>query len=246
MMPLAMLLSVLIGVTLGLLGGGGSILTTPILIYALGVETKPAIATSLIVVGLTSIAGVVQHARAGNVVWKTGVVFGAAGMVGAFGGGYVAAWIPETVLLLMFAGMMLATAVAMLRGRKEPDRAEVHEHPLWKIVAEGTVVGVVTGLVGAGGGFLVVPALALLGGLPMQKAVGTSLLVIAMKSFAGYAGHAAHVEVDLNLALMMSGAAVLGSFGGAALAGQVPPDLLRRGFAGFVLTMACFVLYQQL
>lgn len=247
MMPLAMLLSVLIGVTLGLLGGGGSILTTPILIYALGVETKPAIATSLIVVGLTSIAGVVQHARAGNVVWKTGLVFGAAGMVGAFGGGYVAAWIPETVLLLLFAGMMLATAAAMLRGRKEPDRADApQEQALWKIVAEGAVVGVVTGLVGAGGGFLVVPALALLGGLPMQKAVGTSLLVIAMKSFAGYAGHAAHVEVDLNLALMMSGAAVLGSFGGAALAEKVPPDLLRRGFAGFVLVMACFVLYQQL
>jgi uncharacterized membrane protein YfcA len=243
---LALVLSVLIGVSLGLLGGGGSILTTPILIYALGVETKPAIATSLVVVGVTSLAAVVQHARAGNVEWKTGLVFGAAGMAGAYLGGYAAAWVPEAVLLGLFGLMMLATAFAMFRGRKEvgPQAAHAH-HPLWKIVAEGIVVGVVTGLVGAGGGFLVVPALALLGGLPMKKAVGTSLLVIAMKSFAGYAGHAAHVEIDLQLAAIVSGAAVVGSFLGSGLANVVPPDLLRRGFAGFVLAMAVFVLAQQ-
>jgi uncharacterized membrane protein YfcA len=243
---LALVLSVLIGVSLGLLGGGGSILTTPILIYALGVETKPAIATSLVVVGVTSLAAVVQHARAGNVEWKTGLVFGAAGMAGAYLGGYAAAWVPEAVLLGLFGLMMLATAFAMFRGRKEagPQAAHAH-HPVWKIVAEGVVVGVVTGLVGAGGGFLVVPALALLGGLPMKKAVGTSLLVIAMKSFAGYAGHAAHVEIDLQLAAIVSGAAVVGSFLGSGLANVVPPDLLRRGFAGFVLAMAVFVLAQQ-
>ena len=246
MMILALILSLLIGVALGLLGGGGSILTTPILIYALGVDTKPAIATSLVVVGITSLAAVLQHARAGNVVWKTGLVFGAAGMVGAYLGGFVATWVPETVLMLLFAFMMLATAVAMFRGRKAPEVGAVHaDHPVWKIVAEGISVGVVTGLVGAGGGFLVVPALALLGGLPMQKAVGTSLLVIAMKSFAGYAGHAAHVSIDFQLAALVSGAAVVGSFGGSAIASRVPPDLLRRGFAVFVLVMAVFVLYPQ-
>lgn len=246
-MILAMFLSVLIGVALGLLGGGGSILTTPILIYALGVEPKAAIATSLVVVGVTSLAALVQHARAGNVEWRTGLVFGLAGMVGAYGGGFAAGWISANVLMFLFGGMMLATAVAMFRGRKEPaDGAPDHPHPLWKIVAEGIVVGVVTGLVGAGGGFLVVPALALLGGLPMKKAVGTSLLVIAMKSFAGYAGHAAHVAIDLELAALVSAAAVAGSFIGAALAGRVRPDLLRRGFAGSVLVMACFVLYQQI
>jgi uncharacterized membrane protein YfcA len=244
MWVLAMVLSVVIGVTLGLLGGGGSILTTPILIYALGVEPKPAIATSLIIVGVTSLAAVVQHARAGNVVWKTGAVFGAAGMVGAYGGGYVADWFSETTLLVLFGLMMLATAGAMLRGRKEPV-ATGHEHALWKVVIEGSVVGVVTGLVGAGGGFLVVPALALMGGLPMPKAVGTSLLVIAMKSFAGYLGHATHVEVDLGLAGAMSAAAVGGSFLGSALVHKVPPELLRKGFAIFVLVMAVFVLYQQ-
>jgi uncharacterized membrane protein YfcA len=114
------------------------------------------------------------------------------------------------------------------------------------VLLEGLVVGLVTGLVGAGGGFLVVPALALLGGLPMPRAVGTSLLVIALKSFAGYAGHAAHVEVDLTLAATMSAAAVAGSFGGVALSKRVPAELLRKGFAAFVLVMGVFVLAQQL
>lgn len=244
MIPLALALSVLIGVSLGLLGGGGSILTTPILIYALDVETKAAIATSLLVVGVTSLAGLAQHARAGNVEWRTGLTFGAAGMVGAWLGGFAAAWIPSAVLMALFALMMLATAVAMFRGRK--DRAPTGGQALWKVLLDGLVVGLVTGLVGAGGGFLVVPALALLGGLPMPKAVGTSLLVIAMKSFAGFAGHATHVTVDYELAAMVSGAAVVGSFAGSALTALVSPDSLRRGFAGFVLVMGAFVLVQQL
>jgi uncharacterized membrane protein YfcA len=246
MMILALALSLLIGVALGLLGGGGSILTTPILIYALGVETKAAIATSLLVVGVTSVAAVVQHARAGNVVWKAGLIFGAAGMAGAYVGGFVAAWIPANVLMGLFALMMLATAVAMFRGRKESGPGTGEGQALWKIVGEGLVVGIVTGLVGAGGGFLVVPALALLGGLPMQKAVGTSLLVIALKSFAGYAGHAAHVTIDFELAAIVAGSAVVGSFAGSRIATLIAPDALRRGFAGFVLVMGGFVLYQQI
>jgi uncharacterized membrane protein YfcA len=246
MYALALSLSVLIGVALGLLGGGGSILTTPILLYALKMPTKEAIATSLIVVGTTSLAAVVQHARAGNVVWKTGLVFGAAGMVGAYLGGLGAAWVPDRVLLLLFAAMMLATAVAMFRGRKEAMSGEAAGQALWKIVLDGLVVGVVTGLVGAGGGFLVVPALALLGGLPMQKAVGTSLLVIAMKSFAGYAGHAAHVDIQLSLAGAVSGAAVVGSVLGGQLAQRIPAEALRKGFAGFVLVMGIFVISQQI
>ena len=186
MLPLALALSVLIGVSLGLLGGGGSILTTPILIYAIGLEPKEAIATSLLVVGITSLAGLVSHARAGNVAWRTGVIFGLAGMAGAYAGGFVAKWIPANVLLVLFALMMVATAIAMFRGRKAPADGEKRTFAAWKIVLDGLVVGLVTGLVGAGGGFLVVPALALLGGLPMPVAVGTSLLVIAMKSFAGF------------------------------------------------------------
>lgn len=245
MMILALGLSLLIGVALGLLGGGGSILTTPILIYALGVETKAAIATSLLVVGITSLAAVIQHARAGNVVWRTGFIFGAAGMVGAYAGGFVAGWIPARVLMGLFALMMLATSAAMFRGRKDPGEKHADGHALGKIILEGLVVGLVTGLVGAGGGFLVVPALALLGGLPMQKAVGTSLLVIALKSFAGYAGHASHVVIDYQLAGLVSGAAVVGSFAGSRLVSLIPPVALRRGFAGFVLVMGAFVLFQQ-
>ncbi|MCV7172726.1 sulfite exporter TauE/SafE family protein, partial [Mycobacterium manitobense] len=122
--------------------------------------------------------------RAGRVQWRTGLIFGAAGMAGAYAGGLLARFIPGTVLLIGFAVMMIATAVAMLRGRKNVQAAEgPHRLPVPKIIAEGLVVGLVTGLVGAGGGFLVVPALALLGGLPMPVAVGTSLIVIAMKSF---------------------------------------------------------------
>lgn len=244
MYALAIALSLLIGISLGMLGGGGSILTTPILIYGLGVEAKAAIATSLIVVGITSLAGMVQHARAGNVEWKTGLIFGSAGMVGAYVGGLAAAWFSATVLLLIFSAMMLATAVAMFRGRK--DTGEAKKQALWKILLDGLIVGVVTGLVGAGGGFLVVPALALLGGLPMRKAVGTSLLVIAMKSFAGYAGHAAHVSVDFRLAGIVSAAAVVGSVVGGQFAQRIPPDALRKGFAAFVLAMATFVIYQQI
>ena len=244
MLALAAFLSVLIGVSLGLLGGGGSILTTPILIYALGMDTKPAIATSLLVVGVTSIAGVFQHARQGNVEWKTGLIFGGAGMVGAFAGGVAAGWIPAKILLILFALMMVATAIAMFRGRAVMAEDGARQ-ATWKIVADGLVVGVIGGLVGAGGGFLVVPALALFGGLPMKKGIGTSLLVIALKSFAGYAGHAAHVTVDLPLAGMVAALAVIGSFAGSVLAVRVPADKLRHGFAGFVLVMAVFVLARQ-
>ena len=194
-MLLAASLSVLIGLALGLLGGGGSILTVPILIYALHMEPKTAIATSLLVVGVTSLVAVIPHARAGRVQWRTAWVFGGTGMIGAYAGGRVAAYLPSSLLLLGFAAMMLATAVAMIRGRQQrPVSAEAGGEacptgmcaPV-RSALHGLIVGAVTGLIGAGGGFLVVPALALLGGLSMPVAVGTSLLVIAIKSLAGFA-----------------------------------------------------------
>lgn len=243
------LLAVLIGVSLGLLGGGGSILTVPILVYVIGVPAHEAIALSLLVVGTTSITALIPHARGGRVRWKTGIVFGLTSMVGAFGAGKLAHHIPSTVLLVAFGAMMLVTAVAMMRGRAgaEPeDTSGEATLPVLKIMAEGLVVGAVTGLVGAGGGFLVVPALMWLGKLPMRAAVGTSLLVIAMKSFAGFGGYLANVSVDWSLAALVTGAAVVGSFGGAALAGRMPQDLLRRAFAWFVVTMAVLVLFQEL
>ncbi|MFE0652002.1 sulfite exporter TauE/SafE family protein [Streptomyces sp. NPDC059534] len=240
--------SLLVGVSLGILGGGGSILTVPILVYLAGQETKEAIATSLFVVGVTSLAALVPHARARRVRWRTGLLFGAFSMVGAYGGGRLAEYIPGTVLLVAFALMMLATAFAMLHKPRKGAKKTRPAHgdlPLKHIAVEGLVVGAVTGLVGSGGGFLVVPALAILGGLPMGIAVGTSLLVIAMKSFAGLAGHLSGVEIDWRLALTVTAAAVVGSLVGGRLAGRIPQDALRKAFGWFVVVMGVFVLAQQ-
>lgn len=246
MTALAVFLAVFVGIALGLLGGGGSILTVPLLAYVAGMEAKQAIATSLLVVGTTSAIAAISHARAGRVQWRTGLIFGVAGMAGAYAGGLFARFIPGTVLLIGFAIMMIATAVAMLRGRKEVGPANPHHHiPIPKVVAEGVVVGLVTGLVGAGGGFLVVPALALLGGLPMPIAVGTSLVVIAMKSFAGFAGYLSSVTIDWKLAAMVTAAAVIGAVIGARLTSLVNPDSLRKAFGWFVLMMSSVILAQE-
>ena len=247
MIALTIGLAVFVGVALGLLGGGGSILTVPLLAYVGGMDAKQAIATSLLVVGVTSLVGAISHARAGRVQWRTGLIFGAAGMAGAYAGGLLARFIPGTVLLIGFAVMMIATAVAMLRGRKNVDApAQGPRLPVPKIVAEGLVVGLVTGLVGAGGGFLVVPALALLGGLPMPVAVGTSLIVIAMKSFAGLAGYLSSVQINWTVALAVTAAAVVGSLIGARLTAKVNPDSLRKTFGWFVLAMSSVILAQEI
>ncbi|GAA3341181.1 sulfite exporter TauE/SafE family protein [Amorphoplanes nipponensis] len=247
MLALTVVLAAVIGLSLGLLGGGGSILAVPLLVYVAGLPAKEAIATSLLVVGVTSAVAVVPHARSHRVRWRTGLIFGAAGMTGAYAGGRVATYIPAVVLLTAFAVMMVATATAMIRGRRpRPDRVVPHELPVGTVIAEGVAVGLFTGLVGAGGGFLVVPALALLGGLSMPIAVGTSLVVIAMKSFAGFAGYLSSVPINWALAAAVTTAAVLGSLAGSRLAGRIRADLLRRAFGWFVLAMGVFVLAQQL
>lgn len=245
-LALTLALSLLIGVSLGVLGGGGSILTVPILVYVAGMDPKEAIAASLFVVGVTSAAGAISHARGGRVRWRTGLIFGAAGLVGAFLGGILGGHLPGTLLLVLFALMMVATSIAMIRGRKNVDPRRKHaELPVFRVLLDGLVVGLVTGLVGAGGGFLVVPALALLGGLPMSVAVGTSLLVIAMKSLGGLAGYLSAVSLDWGLVLAVTVAAVLGSVVGGRVAGRIPEQALRKGFGWFVLVMGGFVLAQQ-
>jgi uncharacterized membrane protein YfcA len=236
-MLLVAALALLVGITLGLLGGGGTILTVPVLVYLLAVPAKPAIATSLFVVAATSAASLGIHARSGLVRWRVGLLFGGASMVGAFGGGRLGALLDPTVLLLSFAAMMLATATAMLMKGTSVIKDRKTELSWPKVVAEGLVVGAVTGLVGAGGGFLVVPALVLLGGLTMQEAIGTSLLVIALKSSAGLAGYMGRVDIDWSIALPMAGFAILGSLVGSRLAHKLPQAVLRRVFAGFVLIM---------
>ncbi|MCF6391060.1 sulfite exporter TauE/SafE family protein [Mycobacterium sp. MBM] len=247
MIALTIGLAVFVGIALGLLGGGGSILTVPLLAYVAGMDAKQAIATSLLVVGVTSAIGAISHARAGRVQWRTGLIFGAAGMAGAYTGGLLARYIPGTVLLIGFAAMMIATAIAMLRGRKTIEVTDsAHRMPVPKILAEGLVVGLVTGLVGAGGGFLVVPALALLGGLPMPVAVGTSLVVIAMKSFAGLAGYLTTVHINWTVAGAVTAAAVVGALLGARLTAIINPDALRKTFGWFVLIMSSVILAQEI
>ncbi|WP_031158778.1 sulfite exporter TauE/SafE family protein [Streptosporangium roseum] len=239
------LAAVAVGVTLGLFGGGGSILMVPMLMYVAHVPGKTAIAMSLLVVAATSAAGLISHARAGRLRWRTGLIFGAAGMAGAYAGGLIGPYLPETILLGGFALMMVATAVAMVRGRSRISGSSRTDMPIGKILLDGVVVGLVTGIVGAGGGFLVVPALVLLGGMPMAAAVGTSLLVITMKSLAGLAGYLHTVTIDWRVALVVSAAAAVGGLLGGRLAGHVNPDRLRRAFGWFVLVMGIFVLAQQ-
>ena len=245
MVTLAVVLAVFVGISLGLLGGGGSILTVPLLAYVAGMDPKQAIATSLFVVGVTSAVGAIAHARAGRVRWKVAGVFGAAAMAGAYAGGRLAHFVPGTVLLVAFAMIMIAAAVAMLRGRRELADDSAGPLPVVKIVALGATVGMISGLVGAGGGFLLVPALALLAGLPMPVAVGTSLVVISMQSFAGLAGHLATESIDWKLAGMVTGAAVVGSVIGGLLLPHVDPATLRKAFGWFVLAMAAVVLAEE-
>ncbi|QJD31433.1 sulfite exporter TauE/SafE family protein [Methylococcus geothermalis] len=251
-MTLVLALALGIGVLLGLLGGGGSVLMVPMLVYVAGFAPKEAITTSLVVVGMTSLTALVGHVRHGRVCWKMGAVFGLAGMAGAYGGGRAAAALPGGILLILFGLMMLATSMAMLRGRRGGDvpagKAPVCplRLPLFAVLFDGGLVGASTGLVGAGGGFMVVPALNLLGRLPMHAAVATSLLVVAMNSLAALLGYAGHVQVRSDLAVPIAGAAVAGSLLGGWLAGRLGGTILRRLFGGFVALIAVFVMYREL
>jgi uncharacterized membrane protein YfcA len=242
--PLAVigiLLAVLIGVALGFFGAGGSVLTVPLLLHLLGMAPKDAIATSLLIVAVTSVASVIPHARIGHVRPVTAALFGLAGMAGAYAGGYIARWIDGSLLLLLFAATMVYTAVAMWRGRRSGAATAATAYPHVRLVLQGAAVGLFTGLVGAGGGFVIVPALTLLAGLPVPVAVGTSLLVIAMNALAGFAAYAGHARVDYSVAAAVSAAAVVGSWIGSQLTARVDPRFLRRSFAGLVIGMAIVV-----
>ena len=246
MLVLTAVLAVVVGLTLGLLGGGGSILMVPLLVYVSGMPVSQAITASLVVVGVTAAVSVAGHARAGRVHWRTGLVFGAAGVAGAFAGGLVGGHLPGQLLMGAFAVLMVTTAVAMLRGRKpSATPASPIQLPLGRLLAIGAMVGLVTGLLGAGGGFLIVPALTLLAGLPITAAVGTSLLVITMNSAAGLAGHLAVVPIDWAVTGAVTAAAVVGSLIGARLVARIPASALRRAFGWFVLAMGALVLVQQ-
>ena len=252
---LTLVLAVSVGLALGTLGGGGSILTVPLLTYIAGMPPKEAIAASLLIVGVTSLSSLVVHARHRRVRWRTGLIFGAAGMVGAFAGGLIGGQLPGAVLMVAFAIMMIATAIAMVtrKPRRDTDQStadagteRAHSLPMLRTMLEGIVVGLITGIVGAGGGFLIVPALVLLGGLSMPVAVGTSLLVIAMKSFAGLAGYLTTVTLDWPLVAAVTAMAVLGALLGARLSGRIPADALQKVFGVFVLLTGTLVLVIEL
>ena len=240
-------LAALIGLCLGLLGGGGSILTVPILVYVLGFGAKEAIAMSLAVVGAVSLFGAASHWRAGNVNLRVALVFGSVAMVGTYLGARLAVFFSGASQLVLFAAVMLLAAFCMFQEKQPASdpTGTAGEMPLGLIVLEGIGVGVLTGLVGVGGGFLIVPALVLLGRIPMKQAVGTSLLVIAMKSAAGFAGYLGQVEIAWGFMALFTGVAMVGILGGTYLVQFVSQAVLKRGFAIFLVVMGSFILYQN-
>lgn len=233
-----------IGLLLGLLGGGGSILALPVLIYLAGQEPQPAIAMSLFVVAATSAVAVIPHARAGRVHWRTGLVFGGAGLAGAYAGGRLAGLLPASLLLVGFGLMMAGAAVVMIRSCRRPMRAGPRSpHPA-ALLGLGAAVGMITGMVGAGGGFIIVPVLVLLAGLTMTSAIGTSLLIITLQAAAGLLGHLQHAHIDWPLTLAVTTLAIGGSLLGARLTSHIPARLLRTTFGWFLTSMAALVLLQ--
>jgi uncharacterized membrane protein YfcA len=232
-----------VGLSLGLLGGGGAILGVPLLL-ALGVDARQAIASSLVVVAVTAALAAAGHARAGRVDWRSALRFGPATALGGFAGGRAAGAVDADLLLLLFAALMLAAAGALWRPR-----------PVWEgaapaspvaLALAGAGIGALTGLVGAGGGFLFVPALVLLGRLAVQRAVGTSLVVIAANALAALVGQLAHVALRAEVAAPLTLAAALGALAGTRFAGRVSEPRLRRAFAVFLVAVAGWMLLRIL
>ena len=246
---LGLLLATIIGLVLGLLGGGGSILTVPVFVYVLGFDAKPAIAMSLGLVGVVSAFGMLAHWRAGNLNPRVALTFGSVATAGAYLGARLAVFFTGAQQLALFATVMLTAAAFMFRGAKpHPDeRGDRTSRPMRAgvLVLEGITVGVFTGLVGVGGGFLVVPALVAVGRLPMKEAVGTSLAVIAMKSLAGFSGYLGQVEIPWAFMGGFTMAASLGIFAGSSLTRFVPARSLQRGFAAFLVIVGTFVLFEN-
>jgi len=246
MTALGLFLALLIGLSLGLLGGGGSILTVPVFVYVLGFDPKAAVAMSLPVVGVTSLVGVAAHWRSGRVRVPMALLFGSAAMAGAFGGAQLARLVSGTTQLVLLGGIILLAAASMLRS---PAYARVEARqpradPLILLVGFG--VGVLTGLVGVGGGFVIVPALVLLGRLRMKEAVGTSLLVIVMNTAAGFAAYLGVVEIAWRTLVPFTLFAIAGILVGARLVTRLPATTLRRGFAVLLLGIGLLLLWQNL
>jgi uncharacterized protein len=249
---LALPFAALIGLLLGLLGGGGSIMTVPVLVYVAHVDPKTAIAMSLAVVGITSMAGVLGHWRAGNVALALALEFGVVAMVGAYVGARLSVFLSGTLQLALLALVMLGASASMLRGT--PARvaaasadADVSPHgpSFGALTPVALGVGMLTGLVGIGGGFLVVPALVLFGHLNMRRAVGTSLVVIVMNCASGFVGHLGHASIPWRFAGLFTAVAVGGILVGTHLTRFASPTALKRGFAVFLLVAGAAMLVKN-
>jgi len=244
---LALVCGALVGLALGTVGGGGSILTVPILIYLLGEGVHRATGTALAIIGVNALIAAWPHARAGRVRLPVALTVGAMGIVGAVAGTWLGGLAPARAILIGFAALMLVAAVAMVRLRP-PVRVgaapPVGFSP--RVAAVGLAVGVLTGFFGVGGGFLIVPALVLALGLPMREAVGTSLVVIAINAAAALTGRLSANEVDLAVTVLFIVGGALGSAFGGRLAGRLDERRLRQGFAGMVVLVALYILTRTL
>ena len=250
------ILALCIGLSLGLIGGGGSILAVPILVYVMGLEAKTAIAMSLAIVGVVSLIGVIPHWQQGNVNLKTAINFTPPAMFGAFLGARIATWpfVTNTLQLVCFAVMMLIASYFMIRKPQKilgehvelsvPEKERL-KYPWLAITAEGLGVGILTGFVGVGGGFAIIPALVLLGRIPMKEAIGTSLLIITFKSATGFIGYLNQVNINWNLMLTFTTVAVLGVIGGAYCSAKIPGAKLQRAFGYFLMAIAIFILIKR-
>lgn len=250
-----------IGIVLGLIGGGGSILTVPILVYLLFVNPVTATAYSLFVVGVSSLVGAIRNIQKGLVDFRTAIVFAIPAFIAVYiTRKYLVPAIPEELfsagnyvvtknigIMLFFAIVMLVASVSMIRNKRE-DSAQAtkvsYNYPL--IIVEGALVGVVTGIVGAGGGFLIIPALVLLAKLPMKKAVATSLLIIAIKSLIGFIGDVENLEIDWSFLIIFTSISVVGIFLGIYLSNFIEGKKLKKGFGWFVLIMGIYIIYKEL
>ena len=252
--------SLLIGLSLGLIGGGGSILTVPVLVYLFGVDPVLATAYSLFIVGLTSAVGAFPKYQQGLVNLKTGLLFGAPSITMIFlTRKFIFPAIPAAIItgdnftltksifiMLLFSILMIAASISMIRNGRVQTKASVartFSYPL--IVAEGALVGLLAGFVGAGGGFLIIPALVLLAKLPMKEAIGTSLLIIAANSLIGFLGDLSHQKMDWTLLTLVTGIAMLGILIGNTLSNKIDGQKLKKGFGWFVLVMGIYILLKE-
>ncbi len=244
---IGLILSAVIGLSLGLIGGGGSILTVPILVYLLGVDPHEAVGMSLAVVGATSILGAYLHWRRDNVDLFSGLLFGVAGIIGAFIGSPLTKMVSAEALLLIFGVLMfvVAVSISMIWRRKHAISEKLHKPHPTKGVLAGLGVGILTGFLGVGGGFLIVPALVFFGGLNIKKAIGTSLFVIFLNCIAGLVGHLGQTAFDWQLTAQVMALAVGGAIVGTMLSRRIAADRLQSMFAVLVLGVAAFLMVKN-